>query len=49
VNERLIGVMGNLPSTVTGGMAPISTPLSDVHVHAGRPASLAEKRRRSIG
>jgi cobalt-zinc-cadmium resistance protein CzcA len=32
VNERLTGVMGNLPSTVSGGMAPISTPLSDMYM-----------------
>lgn len=30
VAERLSAVMGDLPSTVTGGLAPISTPLSDV-------------------
>lgn len=46
VNERLTGVMGNLPSTVTGGMAPISTPLSDMYMFTLEgPQSLAEKRR----
>jgi cobalt-zinc-cadmium resistance protein CzcA len=46
VGERLSGVMGNLPSTVTGGMAPISTPLSDMYMFTLEgPQSLAEKRR----
>ncbi|EGD58293.1 CzcA family heavy metal efflux protein [Novosphingobium nitrogenifigens DSM 19370] len=46
VNERLSGVMGNLPSTVSGGMAPISTPLSDMYMFTLEgPQSLAEKRR----
>ncbi|RVU07550.1 efflux RND transporter permease subunit [Novosphingobium umbonatum] len=46
VNERISGVMGNLPSTVTGGLAPISTPLSDVVMFTLEgPQSLAEKRR----
>ena len=46
VNERLTGVMGALPSTVSGGMAPISTPLSDMYMFTLEgPQSLAEKRR----
>jgi cobalt-zinc-cadmium resistance protein CzcA len=46
VSERLAGVMGNLPSSVTGGMAPISTPLSDMYMFTLEgPQSLAEKRR----
>lgn len=46
VNERLTGVMGALPSTVSGGMAPISTPLSDMYMFTiDGPQSLAEKRR----
>jgi cobalt-zinc-cadmium resistance protein CzcA len=46
VNERLSGVMGNLPSTVTGGLAPISTPLSDVVMFTLEgPQPLPEKRR----
>lgn len=46
VGERLSGVMGNLPSSVTGGMAPISTPLSDMYMFTLEgPQSLAEKRR----
>ena len=46
VAERLNGVMGDIPSTVTGGMAPISTPLSDMYMFTLEgPQSLAEKRR----
>lgn len=46
VSERLTGVMGALPSTVSGGMAPISTPLSDMYMFTLEgPQSLAEKRR----
>ncbi|WP_353229976.1 CusA/CzcA family heavy metal efflux RND transporter [Novosphingobium sp.] len=46
VNERLTGVMGALPATVSGGMAPIATPLSDMYMFTIEgPQSLAEKRR----
>jgi heavy metal efflux system protein len=46
VTERLSGVMGSLPSTVSGGMAPISTPLSDMVMFTLEgPQSFAEKRR----
>jgi len=46
VGERLSGVMGALPSTVSGGLAPISTPLSDIYMFTLEgPQSLAEKRR----
>ncbi|WP_417616580.1 efflux RND transporter permease subunit [Parasphingorhabdus sp.] len=46
VAERLNGVMGDIPETVTGGMAPISTPLSDMYMFTLEgPQSLAEKRR----
>lgn len=46
VAERLSGVMGDLPATVSGGMAPISTPLSDMYMFTLEgPQSLAEKRR----
>ena len=45
VNERLSGVMGELPSTVSGGMAPIATPLSDMYMFTLEgPQSLSEKR-----
>lgn len=46
VNERLGTVMGDLPSTVSGGLAPISTPLSEMFMFTIEgPQSLAEKRR----
>ncbi len=46
VAERLNAVMGDLPDTVSGGMAPISTPLSDMYMFTLEgPQSLAEKRR----
>ncbi|MDE1914466.1 MAG: efflux RND transporter permease subunit [Sphingomonadales bacterium] len=46
VSERLTGVLGNLPASVTGGLAPISTPLSDMYMFTLEgPQSLAEKRR----
>ncbi|GGD67374.1 efflux RND transporter permease subunit [Croceicoccus mobilis] len=46
VAERLNGVMGDLPASVSGGMAPISTPLSDMYMFTMEgPQSLAEKRR----
>ncbi|WP_374282154.1 efflux RND transporter permease subunit [Novosphingobium sp.] len=46
VAERLANVMGDLPVTVEGGLAPISTPLSDVYMFTLEgPQSLAEKRR----
>ncbi|MCC6828245.1 MAG: efflux RND transporter permease subunit [Novosphingobium sp.] len=46
VAERLNTAMGDLPGTVSGGMAPISTPLSDMYMFTLEgPQSLAEKRR----
>ncbi|MGE4430512.1 MAG: efflux RND transporter permease subunit [Sphingobium sp.] len=45
VAERLAGVMGDLPSSVSGGLAPISTPLSDVYMFTIEgPQSLQERR-----
>ncbi|KKI20955.1 efflux RND transporter permease subunit [Sphingomonas sp. Ag1] len=45
VGERLANVMADMPEGVTGGMAPISTPLSDVLMFTiDGPLSLAEKR-----
>ncbi|MBB5984798.1 efflux RND transporter permease subunit [Sphingobium lignivorans] len=45
VGERLAGVMADMPEGVTGGMAPISTPLSDVFMFTiDGPLSLTEKR-----
>ncbi|WP_338467858.1 CusA/CzcA family heavy metal efflux RND transporter [Novosphingobium sp. ZN18A2] len=45
VAERLSGVMGDLPASVQGGLAPISTPLSDMYMFTiDGPQSLQEKR-----
>jgi cobalt-zinc-cadmium resistance protein CzcA len=45
VNERLSGVMGSLPPSVSGGLAPITTPLGEMFMFTIEgPLSLAEKR-----
>ncbi len=46
VTERLNAVMGDMPATVEGGLAPISTPLSEMFMFTLEgPQSLSEKRR----
>ncbi len=46
VSERLSGVMGDLPPGVSGGLAPITTPLSELYMFTIEGNfSLAEKRR----
>lgn len=47
VNERLSGVMADLPSGVSGGLAPITTPLSELYMFTVESPqhSLAERRR----
>jgi cobalt-zinc-cadmium resistance protein CzcA len=45
VAERLGGVLGDMPGAVNGGLAPISTPLSDVYMFTIEgPLSLQERR-----
>jgi cobalt-zinc-cadmium resistance protein CzcA len=45
VAERLSGVLADLPPSVSGGLAPISTPLSDVYMFTIEgPLSLQQKR-----
>lgn len=45
VSERLAGLLPDLPSSVTGGLAPIATPLSDVYMFTLEgDASLQERR-----
>lgn len=45
VAERLGGVLGDMPDAVNGGLAPISTPLSDVYMFTIEgPLGLQEKR-----
>ena len=46
VSERLSGVIGDLPAGVSGGLAPITTPLSELFMFTVEgDFSLAEKRR----
>ncbi len=46
VAERFAAVIGDLPAGVSGGLAPISTPLSDMCMFTlDGPQSLAERRR----
>ena len=47
VSERLAGVMAELPAGVSGGLAPITTPLSELYMFTveGEGFSLAQKRR----
>jgi cobalt-zinc-cadmium resistance protein CzcA len=46
VAERLNAALGDMPATVEGGLAPISTPLSELFMFTIEgPQSLAEKRR----
>lgn len=45
VSERLAGVMGDLPPGLTGGLAPITTPLGEMFMFTVEgSASLAERR-----
>jgi cobalt-zinc-cadmium resistance protein CzcA len=48
VSERLNAVMGDLPASVSGGMAPISTPLSDVFMFTIEGGNLSLEDRRSL-
>ena len=46
VAERLANASGDLPASIEGGMAPISTPLSDMYMFTIEgPLSLGKKRR----
>ncbi|MCJ9428850.1 efflux RND transporter permease subunit [Kordiimonas marina] len=48
VAERLAGVMDILPVTVSGGLAPISTPLSDVFMFTIEGGGLSLEERRTL-
>lgn len=48
VAERLAGAGGALPATVSGGLAPISTPLSDVFMFTIEGGSLSLEERRTL-
>jgi cobalt-zinc-cadmium resistance protein CzcA len=48
VAERLAGVSDALPASVSGGLAPISTPLSDVFMFTIEGGNLSLEERRSL-
>lgn len=48
VTERLAGAGDTLPSTVSGGLAPISTPLSDVFMFTIEGGGLTLEQRRTL-
>ena len=48
VAERLAAVIGELPASVSGGLAPISTPLSDVFMFTIEGGDLTLEERRSL-
>ncbi len=48
VAERLASVVGDLPPSVSGGLAPISTPLSDVFMFTIEGGNLSLEERRSL-
>lgn len=48
VAERLASVQGELPANVTGGLAPVSTPLSDVFMFTVEGGDLSLDGRRSL-
>ena len=49
VAERLAGVRGDLPANVSGGLAPISTPLSDVFMFTIRSEEHTSESRLLLG
>lgn len=48
VGERLSGVMGDLPATVSGGLAPIATPLSEIFMFTIAGGNLTQAERRTL-
>ncbi len=48
VAERLAAVSDQIPASVSGGLAPISTPLSDVYMFSIEGGSLSLEERRSL-
>ena len=48
VAERLAAVRGDLPANISGGLAPISTPLSDVFMFTVEGDSLSLEERRTL-
>jgi cobalt-zinc-cadmium resistance protein CzcA len=48
VTERLAAVRGELPANISGGLAPISTPLSDVFMFTVEGGALSLEERRTL-
>ncbi|WP_296713183.1 CusA/CzcA family heavy metal efflux RND transporter [Rhodoblastus sp.] len=48
VSERLAAIRGDLPANVSGGLAPISTPLSDVFMFTVEGDALSLEERRTL-
>lgn len=48
VSERLAGVMGNLPPSASGGLAPITTPLGEMFMFTIEGPQTLEERRRVL-
>jgi cobalt-zinc-cadmium resistance protein CzcA len=48
VNERLVNILPSLPSNISGGMAPMSTPLSEVFMFTVENASMSLTQRREL-
>lgn len=48
VSERLAAVQADLPANVSGGLAPVSTPLSDVFMFTIEGGNLSLEERRSL-
>ncbi len=48
VAERLAGVRGEFPANISGGLAPISTPLSDVFMFTIEGGALSLEERRTL-
>ena len=48
VSERLNGIMQDLPSSISGGLAPITTPLGEMFMFTVEGGSLSLDERRSL-
>ena len=48
VNERLVNILPSLPSNISGGMAPMSTPLSEVFMFTVENPTLSLTQRREL-
>ena len=48
VGERLNGIMGDLPEGITGGMAPVTTPLGEMFMFTVESDSMTLDERRSL-